>query len=112
MYVQEVHKLCSYCVCMYIHTVQITGNVAHAHSWLAHHLHIAMAKHAWHSRGANAHILKWTCVTLIIVAHMEVDTSEDSSANLCSSRDNRLSQRIAINARRDGDTGKQFDDYW
>ena len=28
----------------------------------------------------------------------------------CVCRDNRLSQRIAINARRDGDTGKQFDD--
>ena len=44
---------------------------------------------------------------MIIVAHMEIDTSEDLSANLCLSRDNRRSsQRIAINACGDIDTGK------
>ena len=51
-------------------------------------------------------------MTLIIVARMEVDTSKDLSANLFLSRDNRQSQRIVINTRGDGDTGKQFDDYW
>jgi len=47
--------------------VQITGNVAHARSWLVYHSRVAIAEHAWHSCGANTHvtrILKWTCVTV------------------------------------------------
>jgi len=55
-------------------------------------------------------ILICACYILIIVAHMEFVMSGDSSANLCSSRDNRQSHRIAIDARRDRETGKQFDD--